>query len=331
LIEWKIPFAKPQVPLNEDMVEEIVALISEGQVSNGEFCRQVEEEVQRISGADQAIVCSSCTQGLIIALAGSRVAAQSKNGQNTVGFTQSFTWDSTAIAINASGCPLYYLDIDYDNWMVKNYPAARGPAFALAVDTFGMQFNVEAQVPVFYDRAHSIGVHFRQLGLASVMSFSPSKLVTGGEGGVILTNRPKFAEAFIKARDMMSRMTEVSAVMILGGLRKLDDVLEWKLDTFNRYKKAFPDFQFQEGTGNHAVIGMLVDTNKQREQIMAYTEANGVELKAYYRPLHMGDPTYDWAGRLPVTEDVGNRIICLPSWYGVDRDAVVEAIRKAIE
>ena len=42
--------------------------IQDSMISNGEYCRRFEEEVAHISGADYATSCSSCTQGLILAI-----------------------------------------------------------------------------------------------------------------------------------------------------------------------------------------------------------------------------------------------------------------------
>jgi dTDP-4-amino-4,6-dideoxygalactose transaminase len=163
--------------------------------------------------------------------------------------------------------------------------------------------------------------------MASVLSFSPSKLCPGGEGGMILTNKERYAEAYVNARNMISRMDTDSAINILEQIKVLPELLEWKRDTYNFYRRKFPDFRFQEGDGNHQVIGMLADTNDLRDEIIMRT-ADKMDLRAYYKPLHLRT-TGTW--NLPITEDVANRILCLPSWYGVDRDRVVELIREAMD
>ena len=53
-----------------------------------------------------------------------------------------------------------------------------------------------------------------------------------------------------------------------------------------------------------------------------------VEFKAYYEPMHL---KYKGNIKLPVTEDIARRIICLPSWYKVDRQKVIETVKKVIE
>jgi len=70
---------------------------------------------------------------------------------------------------------------------------------------------------------------------------------------------------------------------------------------------------------------MLVDSHEQQQAIMANPD---VEFKAYYEPMHL---KYKGNIKLPVTEDIARRIICLPSWYKVDRQKVIETVKKVIE
>jgi dTDP-4-amino-4,6-dideoxygalactose transaminase len=333
-MNYKIPFAKPYMPnatvRNIAVGMEALLLNDGNRLSNGDNCRKLEEKVAKMSGADHGIACSSCTQAMILGLGSA--------GAKGIGHIPSFTWASTAVAVNAQGARIYWHDVDMDRWSVPEYgvgidPRAEG-GFAIAVDTFGLQHNPVSHVPLFYDRAHSLGLKFRQLGVASFLSFSPSKLVTAGEGGMILTNKDKFAEAATYARDMMSRMPETSAIMALEGLRNVPDLLEWKRETYLMYKKAFPEFIFQqcnEGESNHQVIGMLLDTHAQQEKLKKELVDTGeIELKMYYEPLHLKSEKMDNLS-MPNTMSIYERIVCLNSWTGVDRREVISRIRSVLE
>jgi len=77
--------------------------------------------------------------------------------------------------------------------------------------------------------------------MMSAISFSRSKIITAEEGGMILTNIKRHVPANEKARDLMSRMPEMDAIMALHNLRYLDELLGWKKDCYNAYKLAFQD------------------------------------------------------------------------------------------
>lgn len=324
----KIPFARPY--WSSESIEylnfEFDLLLRDAmcgdKISNGDFVRTLEEKVAKMSGADYAVACSSCTQGLAIALGAS--------GAKGTCYTQSFTWGSTAVAAQMQGSPVRFLEINRDDWSVQRYgmspSASNGPCYALAVDTFGVQTYPESVIPLFYDRAHSIGQKFRHLGIASVLSVSPSKLITGCEGGIILSNKEKFVEAMIKARDLMSRMSEVHALIALEGLKDIKERLQWKAETKEMYKRAFPNCQFQKGVSNHQVIGMLFDTQEERDKVFDAL-SDHIEFKKYYVPLHFQGESKP----MPVTEEIYNRILCLPSWYHCPREKIIELVRSVME
>lgn len=46
---------------------------------------------------------------------------------------------------------------------------------------------------------------------------------------------------------MTSRLSEFQAIIALNNLRSLDRLLEWKKETYGRYKQAFNMFEFQGG------------------------------------------------------------------------------------
>jgi len=322
-----VPFARPYHGGCEgvNLIADRIAwmLNGEGRESNGENCRELEERVRRISGADYAITTNNCTNAMMIMLA---TCARDKV---RLGQLPSFTWPSTLIAMNAQKYPegIVLHDIDYETWTVKSYPYHSHPAIALAVDTFGNDTNPISEVPLFFDRAHSLGVKFREIGLASALSFSRSKLVTGGEGGMILTNRKAFVQAMVNARDMTCRMDEKQAIEVLVSMGYLPEMLEWKRETYDRYKQAFPMFAFQQGQNwNHQVIGMLLESHEQQDKLIK--ECTGIEFKAYYEPIHT---KFKYKTSLPVTEDISRRIIALPSWYKCDRDYIIRRIKETLE
>lgn len=326
-----IPFAKPYLPLSvrSEAVQKYQTMIdnvSDGsaRISNGENVEKLEEVVAKLSGADHAVACSSCTQAMVLGLGACGVGGE--------GHTASFTWDSTAISMNMQGSHVTMHDIDLEKWVVPSYEVGADPhtggGYAVAVDTFGLQHNPVSMVPLFYDRAHSMGQKFRQIGLASFLSLSPSKIVTGGEGGIILCNKERFVKAMRMGRDIMCRMPEANAILALEGLKHIGELLEWKRDTYNFYKQKLP-FIFQDcaGGSNHQVIGMLLDSHEQQDKLR---EIQDVEFRFYYEPLHKRSKEYEKC-QLPNTMSVFERIVCLPSWMGVNREYVVERIKEVLE
>jgi len=267
-----------------------------GMLSNKDYTRFLEEGIKDLYDVEHAIACSSCSIGLLITL-----QSAFKNLVFEI-YTPAFAWFSSKWAIESCGLDYIMVDIDKETWLMKH----RGYN-QLIVHTFGNVAKSDVET-VIYDGAHALGSKIKDFGLATVFSLAPTKLITSCEGGVIVTNDSELAGEITQLRDKVSRMSELNALWGLKTLERLDDVLKWKSECRKYYEKNLPgQFQKIPIDSNHATIGFLTDMEMP----------SGIEFKKYYEPLEKG---------LKNTDYVYRRIICLPSYYGVDYEKVVELI-----
>jgi hypothetical protein len=99
------------------------------------------EAVAKMSGADSSISIL-LHQGMMLGL-----GACGARGEC---YTQSFTWKSTAVAGQIQGSHVTLREIDGETWTAAHYKVGAGKeerAYAIAVDTFGMQYSPESYVP----------------------------------------------------------------------------------------------------------------------------------------------------------------------------------------
>ncbi len=270
-----------------------------GMISNHTHTRLLEAKVKEMYDVEYAIACSSNSIGLLITLQSSFI-----NLCFDI-YTPAFAWFSSKWAIESCGLDCIMTDIDKETWLMKNDGFNQ-----LLVHTFGnvAKSNVKT---VVYDGAHAFGSKIKDIGLATVFSLAPTKLITSCEGGIIITNNHELAERIVQLRDKVSRMSELNALWGLETLKRLNDVLEWKLECRNYYEDNLPgQFQKIPIDSNHATIGFLTDLKMSSE----------IEFKRYYKPLEKG---------LENTDYVYERIVCLPSYYGVDYKKITETILNA--
>ncbi len=299
-----VHFSKPTISLEEEDFEKIKDVIRSGWVSIGRYVEELENEFKKRFKVKHAIACSCCTQGLIIALK----AAGWRNQRVAV---PAFTWPSTVFAIesNIGNAPVF-CDIDPETWLM-DLDSLDDDLYdvVLAVDTFGNQADIKTTKPVIYDAAH--GFNLKKLGhrgIAEVVSFSFSKVVSASEGGMILTNDDEVAKTAYELRRLASRMEEVNAIIALSSLRKYDYYNQIKIDIIERYQKNF-DFNFAiqrvpECT-NHSVFSLLLNNSYTRDAISMALKNNEIEVKTYYEPLVEG---------LAHTDQIYSRIISLPTY-----------------
>ncbi len=307
----QIPFHRPmKLSVEEDELvkNKINSCLDSGMLTNNNNVRELEDRIKELHKTDYAIATSSCSQGLVIALQ-SLIKTDPRVSYRA--HLQSFTWFSTLYAIQTNNRTPTYCDIDPDTWTMKQEYKYK---LAVPVHTFGNVSSIDSKYKV-YDAAHALGTNLNDIGNASVLSLAPTKLITSIEGGIILTNDKNLAKYATELRDKVSRMSEIHAILGNTYLNHLNEVLIWKKDVYDYYRKHLDGiFQKTADSTNHNTIGMLTSLKIP----------DHIEIRKYYQPLHSDN----YIEELPNTEAIYKSIICLPSWYGVDYKKIVGDINE---
>lgn len=318
-----IQFSKPTISLEESDYREINRIIRSGWVSIGVNMEKLEAYFRNRFKVKHAIACSCCTQGLIVAIK----AAGWRNKRIAV---QPFTWPSTIYAIESNiGNTPVFCDINPETWLLdlSSLPANSYDG-VLAVDTFGNQANIKTNKPVIYDAAHGFDVkNLGHRGIAEVISFSFTKIVSAGEGGIILTNDNSLAETARELRRLSCRMEEINAIIALRSIENYERNQKAKIRTIEGYIKRF-DFSYSTQRipvcTNHSVFSILLNTQRERDAIANALKKAGVEFKIYYEPLVTG---------LKNVDSVYSRIISLPTYSQIAslQDKICAVINTAVK
>jgi len=216
---------------------------------NGEFAQRFAE----MHGAKYGLCLANGT----IALYAATLALGLKFGDEVI--MPAYTWDGTAVAVLQAGAVPVFVDVDPDTYCLD--PEAVRAAIssrtrALMPVHMAMRFADmdallaiarEHKLVIIEDCAHAHGGEFQGRGAgaggdAGCFSFQESKLMTGGEGGIVLTNRLDCYEALQSVincgrpsmtdqfeRKMLGanyRMTELQAALLLGQLEALPEFRE---------------------------------------------------------------------------------------------------------
>jgi len=207
----------------------------------GEFAARFAE----LHGAKYGLCLANGT----IALYAAVLALGLKFGDEVI--MPAYTWDGTAVAVLQAGGVPVFVDVDPDTYCIdpKAVRAAITPRTrALMPVHMAMRFADmdtllaiarEHKLVIIEDCAHAHGGQFQGRGAgaagdAGCFSFQESKLMTGGEGGIVLINRldcyealqsiincgrPRITDQF--ERKMLGanyRMTELQAALLIGQL-----------------------------------------------------------------------------------------------------------------
>jgi perosamine synthetase len=220
-------------------------------------------------------------------------------------------------------------------------------------------------IPVLEDAAEAHLAKFGgrpvgALGKAGIFSFTPSKPMTTGEGGMILTNDDDVAEKCRLFRNFGDtdkfawdflgfnfRMPEVMGAIGLHQLDKLPAAVAERREIAARYTAAFadepaivpPNPRGPEDI-NFQLYTLLLDIDQltiSRDDVIAAMQAAGVSTRLYYPPMHRAKVFAPYApgtdADFPETVRYAERSLSLPIYPGLtgeQQDAVISALLTTV-
>jgi len=315
----QVLMGNPNIEAGEDLLREIGGIINSGWVSIGEYMEALETHFKELTGVKHAIATSCATQGLVIAL---KSAGWERGCAVNL---PSFTWPSTLYAVNClGGIPLFH-DINPNTWLMEEIHHNHGKL--LLVDTFGnMAENDESfnKEDVIVDAAHGYGLpDLGHRGVAEVVSLSFTKVVTGMEGGMILTDDDQLAETAKELRRLTARMTEISALVALKSIEDFDkSIAQGNILSYKKHITVSHRCQHVSTATNNSVFSIVLEDTATRDAIRLALGKAGCETKVYYDPLQDGHLC---------TDLLYSRILALPIHGGVTEhiEEIIEIINRA--
>jgi perosamine synthetase len=369
----QIPLSRPDIT-NEDK-KEVLGVLETPYLSLGPKLKEFENKIAEYAGVKYAVGVSSGTAGLHLIIR----ALGIKDGDEVLTTPFSF--------ISSSNCIIYerakpvFTDIkgdtlNIDSGLIEGMITHKTKAI-LAVDAFGHPADWNAlrkiankhNLYLIEDSAEALGSEYEEkkcgsFGDAAIFSFYPNKVITTGEGGVILTNNKKIADL---CRSMANqgreneggkwlehirlgynyRLDEMSCALGLSQLRRIDQVIKKREKVAELYNKKLKDFS--EIQIPYVASGVKMSrfvyviklsqkfSEKERDEIINKMADRGIQCSNYFYPIHL-QPFYKEMfgykkGDFPICESVSQRTIALPFFNNITEgeiDFVVESLKKII-
>lgn len=336
----------------------VLEVLRSGFLVQGLQVAAFEEALRHRLGVTHAVACSSGTAALHLALWALGIGP----GDEVV--VPALTFPAPANVAAALGATPVFADVEPDTWNVSPRSvaavmSARTRA-VVAVDQFGVAADVRgiaevAECPVVEDAACALGsslggVACGALGRVATLSFHPRKVVTTGEGGMILCEEPALVEKLVARRNhgmttqppyavagLNYRMMEMAAAIGRVQLDRLDDFLEARRRIAAVYAREvpLPRQAVPEGAVvNHQTFGVLlpgVATVEDRDRVVAAMRRKGVEAQILSFANQLLPAFAASAQSAPVAEDVARRGIALPLHPAMTEEDAVQVARVLAE
>jgi dTDP-4-amino-4,6-dideoxygalactose transaminase len=350
-----------------DRIQEILA---SGQLTLGRYGNALEERFAARCGVARAVAVASGTAALEIILRTLDV-----EGRDVLVPANTF-FATVAAVVHAGGRPVL-LDTDPESFGTAPEEVERrltpNTAGAVVVHIGGIvsrrmpELRALAQrkgIWLVEDAAHAHGssldgVSAGAFGIAGAFSFYPTKVMTAGEGGMIVTNDARLAAEARIYRDQGKadftqnahvrlgynwRLSEPHAIIALKHLERLDAMIAARQRIARIYDRALersaelvPLAVPRGGVSNYYKYVALPRRMLDRKALKAtLRERHGVSLagEVYEVPIHRQPVFTRWAdGPLPHAEDVCARHLCLPVFASMTEEQarqVIDGLEHAI-
>jgi perosamine synthetase len=356
----QIRLAKPDI--GEEEIEAVRAVFASGTLTGGMQNVAFEREFAGRHLAAHGVTFASGT----VALTAMLLAEGIGPGDEVI--VPSMTFISSATAVRHVGATPVFADIDprsfnLDPGEIVRLVTSRTRA-VIIVHYAGQPGELheilkacgDYSLLALEDAAQAAGADFggRPVGTfggSAMFSFTPTKNITMGEGGIVLTNSADTAERLRLLRNHGQqrpyahvligynwRLTEIQAAIGRVQLRKLDAILarkranaDWMSRRLEGIPGITPPYQLPHARSVHMLYTCLVDEN--RDAVLAHLLQADIEARIYFPPAHLQPIFSEYCQSLPVTEAVAAKMLSIPMHSRLRRDElarIADAIEDAV-
>jgi perosamine synthetase len=336
--------------------------------SLGEYIERFERAMAELCGmeAESAVSCCNGTVALHLALLGLGI------GPGDEVLVPSLTYIATANAVRYCGAEPVFVDSDRRTWNLdpadlvrKITPRAKAvipvhlygkPA---AMDEIG-RIAGEHNLAVVEDAAEAIGASYRgrpagALGDVAAFSFFGNKIITCGEGGLVLARDPALARTIRQLKGQGQdferrywfpvigynyRMTNIQAALGLAQLEKIGDHLAARDEIEAWYRAELgghPGLVLPARDDGERSVNWLFsvvlrsDTPGLRDRAMSDLRAAGIDSRPFFYPSHTQPPYAGAPADCPEAEWLAERGVSLPTWVGMTRQHVARVASALLQ
>ena len=372
--------------IDQNDIDAVVEVLKSDFLTQGPAIEKFEKCVAEYCGAKYAVAVTSATAALHISCLATGL------GKGDILWTSPITFTASANCGRYCGADVDFVDIDPSTYnmsiaeLEKKLQAAEiKPRVVVPVHLAGQSCEMDKiyklsqkyGFKVIEDASHAIGADYKETKVGcckysdmTVFSFHPVKIVTTGEGGMVLTNDKDLYEKLVLYRShgitrdpkLMTgtadgpwyyqqidlgfnyRMTDMQAALGYSQMQKVNEFVSkrrYLAKCYNELLKningiQLPDQNEDTKSSWHLYV-VRVDfskISKTKNQIFAEMKEKGICLNLHYIPVHT-QPYYEnlgfKGGDFPNSEKYYEEAFTLPLYYSLTDEQQDHIVKSLVE
>ncbi len=359
-IRWNEPVFTGE---EKKLVNEV---LDSGYVSEGSFTKELEKQLQKYFSVKHAILTTSGTAALFLGIKADQMIRGLKDYEILV---PDLTFIATANAIKWAGANPVLVDIEKNRFCISPKEIEKKITLKtksiLPMSFLGRSWDVnelnrivkENNLTIIEDAAAALGSktnqgHLGCFGKVGCYSLQSNKIISCGQGGIVVTNDDEYFEMIKRIKDQGRlyrgeeiyltegynlKFNDILSAIVLAQFRNIEERKDRLINQRLMYEKelseipeiSFPKINYEQGEVP-SYVDILV---KNRDKLKQHLELNEIFPRACWKPIHK-NPPYQNQGNdshFPNASLISNNCLWLPNGHAVSLEQIGYVCEKIKE
>lgn len=350
----KMKLIEPVV--GEEEIRSVGQVLRSGWLTEGQQTRKFEEAVRKFVDVKYAISTTSCTTALELAL---RILDVGPEDEVII---PDFTHPATGNIVRWIGAKPVLVDVDSLSYNIDPNEVKKAitkkTRCMICVSWGGNPLNIQPfnelkehyDLSIIEDAACSLGAEYdgKKTGTMADMtcfSFHPRKLITTGEGGMVVTDNSAYAEKLTSLKNFgidtgseqirfvrngtNYKLSDILGTIGIEQMKKIDAIISRRIELAKYYDDLLaesdsinPPEKDEKAKHVYQTYAVYIKKEGMRDRIIAHLRDENIEAQIGTYALHL-QPSYAKArktGRLERAEKLFKNLLALPMCHSMTRE-----------
>lgn len=348
-INWNEP------KFGAEELKEVSDVINSNYINEGPKTKELEGEIKKHLGVKYCILTTNATAALFLAVKADSIIKKKENFEVLV---PDLTMIATATAVNWAGGKPVLIDVEKERGTINpgllEEKITSSTTAIIPVHVLGRSADMEKlkeiseeyNLTIIEDAAGAFNSKSREnymgtIGKLGCFSLQSNKIITSGQGGIIVTNDDKSYEVIRRLRDFGRfsnkefihetegynlKFNDLSAALALAQFRKINERKEMLLKQREIYEKELRDLEeisfFKYSKGE---IPLWIDVIcKERTNLVDFLKKSEIYARECWPSVHK-NPPYKSQGEdsdFPVSSYISDNCLWLPNGPAISEDNI---------